>query len=437
MFFGGDFPFGAGGMPGGGMGGRTKSKADTNKYYDLLGVPKDADTATIKKAFRKQALEHHPDRGGDGEKFKEISKAHEVLTDAEKRRIYDQVGEDGLDGGAGGGMDASDVFSTMFGGMGGMGGMGGGRQRVRRGEDVTHTVSCSLSHLYCGTTKKMALNREILCDGCKGTGGKNGKSVTCQGCGGKGRQVVMQRMGMMAVQQVVTCRTCNGSGSSISEADKCPKCNGKQLGKCREVLSVEIEKGMRDNQKVVFKGKGDEKLDHETGDVVFIVKEEQHPLFKRKGEHLVIERKITLLEALTGFKFMIEHLDGRKLLIQSTPSAVYKPGDKVVVKGEGMPIHGRSHTSGHLVVMIDVEFPKTVEPDLIKKLSGVLPAGAELILPTNHEEYEEHFLEDPGHIDLSGKANKGRAAYHDEDEDDDDDDHHHHGGGVPVGCSQA
>lgn len=429
MFFNGDFPFG-GGMPGGGP-GRSRGNVDTSKYYDLLGVSKDADTASIKKAYRKLALEHHPDRGGDAEKFKEISKAHEVLTDPEKRKIYDQVGEEGLEGGAGGGgPDPSDIFSAMFGGGGGG---GGGRQRPRRGEDVTHQMKVPLEQLYCGTTRKMALNRDVLCGGCKGTGGKNGKSVTCRGCNGKGRQVVMQRMGMMAVQQVIACSECKGKGTSISEADKCTSCNGKQLSKEREVLTLEIEKGMRDNQKVVFKGKGDERPDHETGDVIFIISEEPHALFKRKGEHLIIEKKITLLEALTGFKFLIDHLDGRKILIHSQPGSVYKPGDKVVVKGEGMPIHGRSHTNGHLVVLIDVEFPKTVNSDDFSKLASVLPAGPKVVLPANENDYEEHYLEDPGHLDLSGKAKGARSAY--EDEDEDDEEGHQHG--PQVGCTQA
>lgn len=337
------------------------------------------------------------------------------------------AGEDGLDGGAGGGADPSDIFSAMFGGGG-----GGGRQRVRRGEDVTHQMRVTLAQLYCGTSKKMALNREVLCTGCKGTGGKNGKSVSCQGCGGKGRQVVMQRMGMMAVQQVVTCRECSGKGTCISEADKCPTCNGKQIIKEREVLNLEVEKGMRHNQKLTFKGKGDERPDVETGDVVFIIEEEDHPLFKRKGEHLIIERKVTLLEALTGFKFMIDHLDGRKLLIHSQPGVVYKPGDKVIVKGEGMPIHGRSHVSGHLIVVVDVEFPTSVTPEDVEKLSKALPAGTPVKLPKNPDDYEEHYLENPGSLDLSGKASKSKTAY---DEDDEDDEHHGHG--PQVGCTQA
>ena len=178
MFFGGrggGFPFGdfeeMGGMPGG-MGGRRgpPKEVDNTKFYKLLGVEKDADYNAIKKAYFKLARTHHPDRGGDKEKFQEIQSAYEVLSDREKREIYDQHGEEGLkEGGGGGGMD--DLLSQMFGG-----GMGGRQQQrgPKKGKPVMHPLKCTLEEIYNGKSTKIAVNRERICTTCNGVGGKEG-----------------------------------------------------------------------------------------------------------------------------------------------------------------------------------------------------------------------------------------------------------------------
>jgi len=177
-----------------------KPAADTTKFYEALGVSKTADAAEIKKAFRKAALQHHPDRGGDPEKFKEVSKAHEVLSDPEKRALYDEGGEEavseGAQGGGPGGM--SDIFD-MF-GMGGRGGRGGG-SRVRRGEDVIFPLKVTLEDLYNGCAKKLRLTKNVLCQPCGGKGGKGGKDATCRDCKGQGVKMVIRQIGPGMIQQ--------------------------------------------------------------------------------------------------------------------------------------------------------------------------------------------------------------------------------------------
>jgi DnaJ family protein A protein 2 len=193
MFFGGGgFPFGDFEEMGG-RGGRGGPKKDVNttKYYEVLGVSKTASSDEIKKAFRKAALKEHPDKGGDPEKFKDMTVAYEVLSDPEKRKLYDQYGEEGVRHGGGMSSGFGDIFD-MFGG----GGRGnGGRQGLKKGKSVLHPVKATLEDLYNGKTAKVAVNRDRICSKCDGKGGKEGAVQTCSGCRGRGIKVTMQMIG--------------------------------------------------------------------------------------------------------------------------------------------------------------------------------------------------------------------------------------------------
>jgi len=308
MFFGGGggFPFpgmdGPGGMPGGMGGGRPKKNADTTKFYKLLEVEKNASEAEIKKAYRKLAVKHHPDKGGDPEKFKEITRAYEVLSDSDKRSKYDKFGEDGLDGDGPGG-DPSDIFEAFFGGGGRRGG-GGGRKRQKT-KDVVQPLKVTLEQLYNGQTKKMAITRQVI-DKKKGV-------QECSDCGGRGVKVEVIRMGPMIQQMQSACNACGGQGKSFKTKQD------------REVLEVHIQKGSPDGHKVTFREMADEHPDADTGDVVFVLKQQEHETFKRRGADLFIERDISLVEALCGFELEVTHLDGRKLLIKTNPGDIVKP----------------------------------------------------------------------------------------------------------------
>lgn len=309
MFFGGfpgmdggDFP---GGVPGGGR-RRPQKAADTTAFYSALEVDKNASAAEIKKAYRKLAIKHHPDKGGDPETFKSITKAYEVLSDAEKRRVYDQYGEEGLEGG-GGGDDPSDIFNMVFGGGRGGGGRGQGK---KKGKDVVHTMDVTLAQLYTGHTKKLAINRTVV--------DKDVGISECAACKGQGVTVQVMRMGNMIQQVQQQCSQCQGQGKSY------------KTKKEKEILEVYIERGSPDTHKVVFYNKADEQPGYEAGDLHFVVQEKEHPEFRREKADLFIRRSVTLLEALTGATFNVTHLDGRELVIKTQPGEVIAPTKEVV-----------------------------------------------------------------------------------------------------------
>ncbi|KAJ2987759.1 Type I HSP40 co-chaperone, partial [Globomyces sp. JEL0801] len=254
-----------------------------------------------------------------GDQFKDISHAYEVLSDPQKREIYDRYGEDGLKEGGGGhgNMSPEDLFSHLFGGGGGM---FGGRQQQqrgpRKGKDMGHGLKVSLEDLYKGKTSKLALQKQILCTGCEGRGGKEGSVKTCTGCNGRGVKVIMRQLGPMIQQMQQTCTDCNGEGETIRAADRCKTCNGKKI------LEVFVERGMKDGQKITFTGEGDQAPGIIPGDIVIVIEEKEHSRFKRKGDDLYIDIKIDLLTALAGGQFAIPHLDDRTLLISILPGTV-------------------------------------------------------------------------------------------------------------------
>ena len=397
--------------------GRARGPVDNNKFYQLLGIDKDTSTADIKKANRKQAIQHHPDKGGDVEKFKEITRAYEVLSDPEKKARYDQFGEEGLEGGAGGGGgDPRDMFD-MF-----MGGRGGNRARAgkRRGPDVTHALKLSLEQVYNGVTKKLALNRDVI--------DKNEGVKECSDCDGRGVKVQVVRMGPLVQQTQVACNSCGGEGKRA------------KLKREREVLEIFVPKGAPNNHKVVFSGKGDESAGTEPGDVVFVVQEEPHPVFTRKGNDLFIKKRITLVEALTGFKLVVEHLDGRKLIIKSAPGEVVVPalegGQGVkAVKGEGMPTLKNPFIKGNLFILLEIDFPKSLDAKQVTALKAVLPGNNANLPDDNDTAYELHMTEDIDFKEAGKHAHHGGAgeAYHEDNGEDEEGGQGHPG----VQCRQA
>ncbi|XP_010933632.1 chaperone protein dnaJ A6 [Elaeis guineensis] len=365
------------------MFGRGPRRSDNTKYYEILGVSKNASQDELKKAYRKAAIKNHPDKGGDPEKFKELAQAYEVLSDPEKREIYDEYGEDALKEGMGGGGTSHnpfDIFEQFFGGSAfGGGAFGGGSsrgRRQRRGEDVVHSLKVSLEDLYNGTTKKLSLSRNALCAKCKGKGSKSGASGRCYGCQGTGVRTVTRQIGLGMIQQMQhACPECRGSGEVISDKDKCPQCKGSKVTQEKKVLEVHVEKGMQQSQKIVFQGEADEAPDTVTGDIVFVVQQKEHPKFKRKYDDLYVEHTLSLSEALCGFQFALTHLDGRQLLIKSNPGEVVKPGQFKAINDEGMPHHGRPFMRGRLYIQFNVEFPDSgvLSPDQCRMLETFLP----------------------------------------------------------------
>lgn len=404
------------------MFGRGPRRSDNTKYYEILGVSKHASPDELKKAYRKAAIKNHPDKGGDPEKFKELAQAYEVLSDPEKREIYDEYGEDALKEGMGGGGTSHnpfDIFEQFFGGGAFGGGSSRGR-RQRRGEDVVHSLKVSLEDLYNGTTKKLSLSRNVLCAKCKGKGSKSGVSGRCYGCQGTGVRTVTRQIGLGMIQQMQhACPECKGSGEVISDKDKCPQCKGNKVSQEKKVLEVHVEKGMQHSQKIVFQGEADEAPDTVTGDIVFVLQQKEHPKFKRKYDDLYVEHTLSLTEALCGFQFALTHLDGRQLLIKSNPGEVVKPGQSKAINDEGMPHHGRPFMRGRLYIQFNVEFPDSgmLSTDQCRTLETFLPPR-----PSNRlsdmelDECEETTLYDVNIEEEMRRKQQQQEAY-DEDED--------------------
>ncbi|AWU77758.1 chaperone DnaJ [Pichia kudriavzevii] len=405
--------------------------ADT-KLYDILGVSPDATEQQLKKAYRLGALKYHPDKNPSpeaAEKFKEMTGAYEILSDPEKRELYDQYGEQGLGGGPGGpggfgGMDAGDIFSQFFGG-------GSSRpQGPRRGQDIKHALGVTLEELYKGKTAKLALNKTVLCKACDGKGGKNVKK--CTACNGTGTKFITRQMGPMIQRFQTTCDQCNGTGDIMKEADRCKVCNGKKVTKERKILEVHVTPGMKAGQKVVFEGEGDQGPDIIPGDIVFIIEEKPHDLYERKGDDLIHQQKIDLLSALAGGEVAFKHVSGEWLKLTIHPGEVIAPGATKVIKDKGMPIP-RHGGYGNLIVKFDVEFPKNnfASEEKLKQLEAILPPRPKLDIPKGAEVDDSCEFEDFDPSKHQSRTSNGqRGGYYDYDEDDEE------GGHPGVQCAQ-
>jgi len=405
--------------------------ADT-KLYDTLGVSPSAQSNEIKKAYRKLALKLHPDKnpGPEAEqKFKEVSAAYEVLSDEQKRETYDRYGLEGLKEGrgGGGGFDGNDIFSMFFGGGGGSPFGGGGRSRgPRRGQDIGHELRVQLEDLYNGKSKKLAIQRQVICTKCDGKGG-NGAPTRCSICKGTGMTVRVHRMGPMIQQVQSPCGDCRGEGEMWSAKDKCRTCNGRKVDKAKEILEVHIEKGMNDGEKIRFRGKADEEPGIEAGDIVIILRVADHDVFQRKGNNLLMKMKIGLNEALTGFTREVTTLDNRKICITQLPGEFVQHEGLKVADGEGMPVHRDPFQKGALVIQFEVEYPSKEwfsNPENVGALSALLPAKEDQV---EVRDKEEVMLQDFDSHLHSGRGRGGRNAY---DHGDDDDEEGMGGGGV-------
>lgn len=394
------------------------------KLYDTLGVTPETTQEQIKKAYRKMALKYHPDKNPDNpDKFKEISAAFEVLSDPKKKEIYDKYGEEGLKEGGGGEYHSPfDIFDMFFG--------GGRRQRAgekAKGRDTVHQLKVSLEELYNGATRNLALQKNVICSGCDGIGGKAGSVQKCDNCNGSGVDVKLRQIGPGMVQQIQQpCRECNQTGEKIREKDKCKKCNGKKVIKERKILECHIEKGMKDGQKLTFDGEGDQSPGIEPGDIVIVLDEKDHETFKRKGHDLHMKMEIELADALCGFTRVVQTLDKRTLLITSHPGEVIRPNESKCVADEGMPVYKSSFSKGRLIIDFDIKFPQEnwLEMNKLPNLEKLLPQREKHVAADLSEEVHLRKIEEVPH-----SHSHGHGYY------DDSDDESQRGNGVQCQTS--
>ncbi|SFP79185.1 molecular chaperone DnaJ [Pseudomonas borbori] len=334
-------------------------------YYEVLGVERGASEAELKKAYRRLAMKHHPDRNPDDKAsedlFKDANEAYEVLSDASKRAAYDQYGHAGVDpsmGGAGGagfgGANFSDifgdVFSDFFGGAGGRGGQRGGAQR---GSDLRYTLELDLEEAVRGTTVNIRVPTLVNCKVCEGSGAKKGTSpVTCTTCGGIG-QVRMQQ-GFFSVQQ--TCPRCHGSGKMIT--DPCGSCHGHGRVEEHKTLSVKVPPGVDTGDRIRLSGEGEAgAMGGPAGDLYVVVNVREHAIFQRDGKHLYCEVPISFADAALGGELEVPTLDGRVKL--KIPEGT-QTGKLFRLRGKGVaPVRGGG--AGDLMCRVAVETPVSLD----------------------------------------------------------------------------
>ncbi|KAK2734606.1 Type I HSP40 co-chaperone [Onygenales sp. PD_40] len=391
------------------------------KFYDVLGVSPGASEAELKTAYKKGALKHHPDKNAHNpdaaEKFKDLSHAYEVLSDPQKRQLYDSYGEEGLEqGGAGGGMQAEDLFAQFFGG-GSFGGMFGGGMRdtgPKKARTIIHPLKVSLEDIYRGKVSKLALKKSVICPGCDGIGGKAGSVKQCVACSGTGKRTMMRQMGPMIQRFVVECNECDKTGQIINERDRCKRCKGNKVIIERKVLHVHVDRGVKPGHKIDFRGEGDQMPGVMAGDVQFEIDQQPHPRFQRKDDDLFYQADIDLLTALAGGTINIEHLDERWLTVQIAPGEPITPGQIKVVKGQGMPSY-RHHDFGNLYIQFNIKFPEKEEIRNVELLEQVLPPRLPQPQPPADSMVEDFELED---VEQGGQARaQGAAGMDDEDDD--------------------
>lgn len=370
----------------------SSSKQD---FYEVLGVSKGASEADIKKAYRKKAMETHPDRpNGNKEMFAKVGEAYEVLSDPQKRQVYDQYGAEAATGAGGmggmggmggfGGRSAEDIFADFFRSAGGgnpfAGGDGmGGQQRRMRVSDIDTVVTCTLEELYTGVTKTIRVNRPNIYTNCKGSGSKKGADgkKKCVNCNGSGREVQQIRMGPGMVQQLVQeCRRCNGTGKTISPEDACGSCRSEGYSMKSEELSIHIPAGIPDGATMVMRGMAGEIPDAEPGDINIQIQMRPHAQFKRLGKDLVVNHTITLSEALLGMELRLTMPDGRTVVATSPANQVLKSNTVLSFPGLGMPGNRESGSTanGNLYINVSVKMPATLTNDQKTKLEEILGA---------------------------------------------------------------
>jgi molecular chaperone DnaJ len=345
-------------------------------YYEILGVSKDTDAKEIKKAYRRVAMKHHPDRNPDApdadEKFKEASKAYEVLSDAEKRAAYDQFGHAGVDPqmGAGGGFQGnfSDIFGDVFGDI--FGGSGGrARGGPQRGSDLRYTLDINLEHAVKGTTVKIRVPTLVACEPCDGSGAKPGSSAsTCSTCGGVG-QVRMQQ-GFFQVQQ--TCPNCRGKGKIIT--DPCTSCHGRGRTEETKTLSVKVPPGVDTGDRIRLTGEGEAGPDGgPPGDLFVQMEVQNHAIFERDGKNLYCEVPINFAHAALGGELEVPTLEGR---VNLKIPAETQTGKLFRLRGKGVK-PARGGATGDLLCRVVVETPVKLnkrQKELLEELQGTLSA---------------------------------------------------------------
>lgn len=331
-------------------------------YYEILGVSKSASADEIKKAYRRLAVEHHPDRGGDEEKFKEANEAYEVLKDADKRKRYDQFGHAGLGGNSGGqggfsgqemhfdfgDLGLGDIFGNFFGGS-------QQQRRTRRGRDVETSVEVSFEQAVFGTEAELSIAIEDTCDHCKGTTVEPGSELKkCDQCNGSGQVVTVTRTIFGNIQQATVCPKCQGTGKVPERV--CTVCHGRGTKQRKQQLTLKIPAGIDDGATIRLREHGEAIANGPKGDLYVNIRVKSHKKFTREGDLILSEEHIDMVDATLGTTIEVETVDG-KVTMKVPPGT--QSGSDFKLSGHGIP-HLRGNSRGAHIVTVIVDTPTSL-----------------------------------------------------------------------------
>jgi molecular chaperone DnaJ len=364
-------------------------------YYEILGLERGADAATIKKAYRRLAMDHHPDRNpGDHhaeERFKELAEAYQVLSDPERRQLYDTYGHDGpRQAGFQGFSGVEDILSHFADFFGGFGGFGGGARRgprVEQGDDLQAQMSITFIEAAKGCSKPLEVMRHARCELCGGSGAKAGTQPTvCGTCGGRGQVAHNQGIFMIAT----TCPTCRGRGRTIRE--RCAECRGHGVVEKRETVTVSVPAGIDHGQTLRVSGRGQAgPSGGPAGDLYVTFRVEPDPRFERDGDDLLTEVRLSFAQAALGTTVNVPTLD-EPVTVTVEPGT--QPGTVKVLRGRGVPnVHGRG--VGDLAVRMHVAVPKKMSAEqrrLVEELARLDPSPSEDMPPPREDEESSSFF---------------------------------------------
>ncbi|MCT4565779.1 MAG: molecular chaperone DnaJ [Maledivibacter sp.] len=351
-------------------------------YYEILGVDKNVDDAALKKAYRKLAMKYHPDRNPDNkeaeQKFKELSEAYEVLSDKQKRNMYDQFGHAGVNGNGQGGFGAGqggfggfeDIFGDIFDMFGGGFSSGRRRNRPQKGSDIKIQVDLSFEEAAFGVDRDIEVSRHEECSKCHGTGAKPGASKkTCQKCGGTGEVRYTQRTPLGSFVNVRTCDSCNGEGTIID--NPCEECNGHGKVRKKKKINVKIPAGVDSNSVITLRGEGEPGTKGGPhGDLYLVIRMLPHKIFKRDGYDIICEIPITFVQATLGDEIVVPTLDGKvkyNIPEGTQSSTVFR------LKGKGVHVLN-SNGRGDQYVKVIVDIPKKLneeQKDVLRKFAEI------------------------------------------------------------------
>jgi molecular chaperone DnaJ len=334
------------------------------EYYDILGVDKNATKDEIKKAYRKKAIEFHPDKNPDNpeaeEKFKQAAEAYEVLSDDNKKQQYDRFGKGGHSGGPHG-FSMNDIFSQFGdifgGGFGGFGGNNRAYTRQRKGRDLRVRVELTLNEIITGATKKLKYTRDSECETCNGNGGTDVE--TCNQCNGEGHVTHVQQTSFGVVQQSSVCPKCSGEGKQVK--NKCGYCHGSGTHKTTETVEVEIPKGATEGTYLKMPQQGHYVKGGIAGDLHIVIGEKPDINYVRDGLNLYHIESISILDAILGSQKEIVLPDGTKTMYKINPGTEH--GTDIPIKGKGIPDVNGYYPSGNIIIRISIKIPKSITRD--------------------------------------------------------------------------